>query len=116
MQISEFLEKVYLSGFNKRRIRSGIIVGTVMLLNSIVKQHYRYTIIEKLGITPFLSIICLILLINQYFFRSRKPKLKEVICLIIIIIYPIIIYSLILLKVIQIRIDFYSLKINELLF
>ena len=75
MKISEFLEKVYLSGFNKGRTRSAILGGIVMLLNSIVKQHYRYTIIEKLGITPFLSIICLILLINQYFFRSRKPKL-----------------------------------------
>lgn len=102
MKISEFLEKVYLSGFNKGRTRSAILGGIVMLLNSIVKEHYRYTVIEKLGIFPFFSVICLILLINQYFFRSRKPKLKELMKLVLIIVLPIIIYLLILLGILQI--------------
>ena len=114
MKISKILEKIYLfcTESKKMSFDDSIFLISILLLNAIVMESNKNKILGILGITPFTSLICLILLVNQYFFRSRKPKLKELIFTIIIIIYPIIIYSLILLKVIQIRIDFNALRIR----
>ncbi len=79
-----------------------IFLISFWLLNSIVMESNENKILGILGITPFTSLICLILLVNQYFFRSRKPKLKELMKLVLIIVLPIIIYLLILLGILQI--------------
>ncbi len=79
-----------------------IFLISFWLLNAIVMESNENKILGMLGITPFTSLICLILLVNQYFFRSRKPKLKELMKLVLIIVLPIIIYLLILLGILQI--------------
>ena len=79
-----------------------IFLISFWLLNAIVMESNKNKILGILGITPFTSLICLILLVNQYFFRSRKPKLKELMRLVLIIVLPIIIYLLILLGILKI--------------
>ena len=104
MKISKILEKIYLfcTESKKMSFDDSIFLISILLLNAIVMESNKNKILGILGITPFTSLICLILLVNQYFFRSRKPKLKELMRLVLIIVLPIIIYLLILLGILKI--------------
>lgn len=104
MKISKILEKIYLfcTESKKMSFDDSIFLISILLLNAIVMESNKNKILGILGITPFISLIYLILLVNQYFFRSRKPKLKELMRLVLIIVLPIIIYLLILLGILKI--------------
>ena len=104
MKISKILEKIYLFCTESKKMSFDDLIFLISfwLLNAIVMESNKNKILGILGITPFISLICLILLVNQYFFRSRKPKLKELMRLVLIIVLPIIIYLLILLGILKI--------------
>ena len=104
MKISKILEKIYLfcTESKKMSFDDSIFLISILLLNAIVMESNKNKNLGILGITPFISLIYLILLVNQYFFRSRKPKLKELMRLVLIIVLPIIIYLLILLGILKI--------------
>lgn len=104
MKISKILEKIYLFCTESKKMSFDDLIFLISfwLLNAIVMESNKNKILGILGITPFTSLICLILLVNQYFFRSRKPKLKELMRLVLIIVLPIIIYLLILLGILKI--------------
>lgn len=101
MKITEFLEKIFLFCFESKknaRLDNAIAVAIMLIINIVIIESNKDTDLRLLGITPFTSIACLILLLNQYLFGIRKPKVVELIKGIFIIILPAIIYLLVILK------------------
>lgn len=64
----------------------------LVFMNYLLKNSSNNLILKKTGIFIYLSLGCLILLINQSIYSKEKPNKKEIIELLIGIFSPILIY------------------------